>query len=63
MGGLLQSVGNGVGGVVGGAIGSIASSIHGIVDQAGRVVPGGFPVVPIVTVVVIALIFVSLIRH
>jgi hypothetical protein len=63
MGGLFQSVGNGVGGVVGGALGSIANSIHGIVDQASRVVPGGFPVVAIVTVVVIALIFVSLIRH
>jgi hypothetical protein len=63
MGGLLQSVGNGIGGVVGGAIGSIANSLHGIIDQAGRVVPGGFPVVAIVTFVVIALILVSLIRR
>jgi hypothetical protein len=63
MGGLVQSVGNGVSSIVGGAIGSIANTIHSIVDRTGSVVPGGFPVVAIVTFVVIALVFVSLIKR
>lgn len=63
MGGLVQSVGNGIGSIVGGAVSSIANSIHSIIDQTSRVVPGGFPVVAIVTFVVVALIFVSLIRR
>jgi hypothetical protein len=63
MGGLLQSVGNGIGSVVGGAVSSIANSIHSIIDRTSSVVPGGFPVVAIVAFVVIALVFVSLIRR
>ncbi len=63
MGGLTQSVGNGIGSVVGGAANSIATTLGSIVDQTSRVVPGGFPVVAIVAFVVIALIFATLIRH
>jgi hypothetical protein len=63
MGGLIQSVGHGVSSVVGGAVNSIADTISAIVNQTSRVVPGGFPVVAIVGFVVIALIFVTLIRH
>jgi hypothetical protein len=43
MGGLLQSVGNGIGGVVGGAANTIANMLGSIVNQTSQVVPGGFP--------------------
>jgi hypothetical protein len=63
MGGLIQSVGHGVSSVVGGAVNSIAITIGSIVNQTSRVVPGGFPVVALVAVVVIGLLMVTLIRH
>lgn len=63
MAGLAQSVGHGVSSVVGGAVNSIANALGSIVDQTSRVVPGGFPVVALIAVVVIGLLLVTLIRH
>ena len=63
MDGLAQSVGHGVSSVVGGAVNSIANTLGSIVNRTSNVVPGGFPVVAIVSVVVVALVVVSLIRH
>jgi hypothetical protein len=62
MGGLLQSVGNGIGGVVGGTANTIANMLGSIVHQTSQVVPGGFPVVVIVVIVVVGLVAISLIR-
>ena len=62
MGGLVQSVGNGIGSVVGGAANSIANMLGSIVTQTSHVVPGGFPVVAIVVIVVVCLVAISLIR-
>ena len=63
MGGLAQSVGHGVSGVVGGAFNSIANTIGSIVNQTSQVVPGGFPVVAIVGVVVLVLVLATLVGH
>ncbi len=63
MGGLLQSLGNGIGSVVGGAVHSISGTIRSIIDNTSRAMPDGFPIVAIVAFVVLALVFVSLIRH
>jgi hypothetical protein len=63
MDGLAQSVGHGLGSVVGGALNSIAATISSIVNQTSRVVPGGFPIVALVGVVVLVLVFATLIRH
>ncbi len=62
MGGLVQSVGNGIGSVVGRAANSIANILGSIVTQTSQVVPGGFPVVAIVVIVVVCLVAISLIR-
>jgi hypothetical protein len=62
MSGLVQSVGNGIGSVVGGAASSIANMLGSIVHQTSQVVPGGFPVVAIVVIVVVCLVAISLIR-
>jgi len=41
MGGLAQSVGNGITGMVGGAFDFIGSSLRGIVNAAEMALPGG----------------------
>lgn len=63
MGGLIQSLGNGIGNVIGGAVHAVSGTIGSIIDNTSHVVPGGFPIVAIVGLVVIALVIVSLIRH
>jgi hypothetical protein len=63
MGGLIQSLGNGIGNVIGGAVQAVSGTIGSIIDNTSHVVPGGLPIVAIVGFVVIALVIVSLIRH
>jgi hypothetical protein len=63
MEGLAQSVGHGLSSVVGGALNSIANTINSLLNQASRVVPGGFPIVALVLAVVLGLLLVTLIRH
>jgi len=63
LGGLFESVGHGVSSAVGGAVNSIAGTLGSIVNQTSSVVPGGFPVVAIVTFVVAALIVSPFIRR
>jgi len=48
MGGLLESLGNGIGSVFGGAVHSISGTTGSIIDNSSRAVPGGFPIVAIV---------------
>jgi hypothetical protein len=54
MGGLIQSVGNGIVGLVGGAFEFIGSALRGIVNAAQTALPGGlfFVVVFVVLLVV-----------
>jgi hypothetical protein len=63
MGGLVQSLGNGIGNVIGGAIRAVSGTIGSIIDNTSHVVPGGAPIVAIVAILVVALVGVSLIRH
>jgi hypothetical protein len=58
MGGLATSVG----GAIGNAANAMADTLGSIVHALSAAVPGGFPVVAIVAVVVIGLVLVSLIR-
>ncbi len=55
MDGLARSVGNGIGGLVANALATIGSVLHGVVDQANAILPGGSLVLVVGAIVILIL--------